>query len=211
MNTELCFDESKHLYTVNGKVIPSVTQIISAVGLYEFDFVSKQTLAIAAERGRIVHTYIEWYEQGFLDESSIDPELAGYFQAYLSAKEAGELPGKPDLIEHRGWSSKYQYAGTIDQVFLAESWLHDHKTGQPSPAHGLQLSAYWLELHPDMREKPQKLTCGYYRPDGTYRIVEYPYEPLEWLAVVADFRWRARNNMIKPIWKETAPLWNMAS
>ena len=211
MSATLQFDEAKHLYTINGKIIPSVTQIISAVGLYEFDFVSKRTLAIAAERGRIVHTYIEWFEQGILDDNSIDPELAGYFRAYLSAKASGELPEQPDLIEYRSYSEKYQYAGTIDQVFTAENWIHDHKTGLPSPSHGLQLSAYWLMLHPDFREKPEHLTCGYYRPDGSYKIVDYPYEPMEWLAVVADFRWRARNNMIKPIWQETAPLWNMAS
>ena len=29
-------------------------------------------------------------------------------------------------------------------------------------------------------------------------------------AVVADFRWRLKNNCIKPIWAETAPLWATA-
>ena len=74
---ELLFDEAAHRYTVNGQIIPSVTQIISAVGLYEFDFVNAETLAVAAERGRFVHSMIEWYEIGELDESSIDPELKG--------------------------------------------------------------------------------------------------------------------------------------
>ena len=52
MDNTLHFDEAAHRYTVNGRIIPSVTQIISAVGLYEFDFVSKQTLAIAALRDK---------------------------------------------------------------------------------------------------------------------------------------------------------------
>lgn len=209
MTAPLQFDEAAHRYTVNGKIIPSVTQIISAVGLYEFDFVSRQTLAIAAERGRIVHTYIEWYEQGCLDENSIDPDLAGYFEAYLAAKEAGKLPEAPTAIEKRVYSEKYQYAGTLDQMF-GEKWIHDHKTGVESPTHGLQLSGYWLALHPDLRDKPDRLTCGYYANTGEYRIVEYPYEPLAWLAVVADFGWRRKNNCIKPIWQETAPLWATA-
>ena len=209
MDKTLQFDAAAHRYTVGGKIIPSVTQIISAVGLYEFDFVSKQTLAIAAERGRIVHTYIEWHEQGLLDESSIDPDLAGYFNAYLAAKAAGEIPASPTAIERRVYSEKYQYAGTLDQMF-GEKWIHDHKTGVESPTHGLQLSGYWLADHPDFWDKPERLTCGYYRPDGSYKIVEYPYEPLAWLAVVADFRWRLKNNCIKPIWAETAPLWATA-
>ena len=87
MSAVLQFDEAIHRYTVNGVIVPSVTQIITSVGLYEFDFVSSETLAIAAERGRIVHTYIEWYEKGILDESSIDPELQGYFDAYLSMQK----------------------------------------------------------------------------------------------------------------------------
>lgn len=209
MNNELKFDEAAHRYTVGGKIIPSVTQIISAVGLYEFDFVSRQTLAIAAERGRCVHTYIEWHEQGVLDEDSIDPDLQGYFDAYLAAKAAGEIPAAPTAIEKRVYSAKYEYAGTLDQMF-GKAWIHDHKTGVESPTHGLQLSAYWLAEHPDFRDKPERLTCGYYRNDGSYKIVEYPYEPLAWLAVVADFRWRLKNNCIKPIWAETAPLWATA-
>lgn len=207
--SELLFNEKLHQYSVNGKIIPSVTQIIAAIGLYEFDFVSKQTLAVAAERGRIVHTCIEWYEQGELDENSIDPELAGYFNAYLAAKKSGELPEHPSAIEQRVYSAKYQYAGTLDQLYGGD-WLHDHKTGMKNPVHGLQLSAYWLALHPDFRDKPRRLTCGYYGADGSHEIVEYPYEPLAWLAAAADFHWRRKNNVIKPIWRETAARWAAA-
>lgn len=202
MNNELQFDEAAHRYTVGGKIIPSVTQIISAVGLYEFDYVSNETLAVAAERGRCVHTYIEWHEQGVLDESSIDPELRGYFEAYLAAKAAGALPNEtPSAIEQRIYCAKYQYAGTLDQMYGGD-WVNDIKTGSPSPVHGLQVSAYWLALHDgDLRVKPKRLTASYLTRDGGYSVVEYPYEPLAWLAVLADFKWRQKNNCIKNNWK----------
>ena len=209
MNATLHFDEKLHRYTVDGKIIPSVTQIISAVGLYEFDFVSKETLMAAAERGRIVHTCIEWYELGILDEASIDPELYGYFQAYLDAKARKLIPERPSMIERRVYSEKYQYAGTLDQMF-GDRWIHDHKTGSESPVHGLQLSGYWLALHPDPGDKPERLTCGYYRRDGSSNIVDYPYEPLAWLSILADYRWRLKNNCIKSIWLDTAPMWTTA-
>ena len=203
MSGELLFDEAEHRYTVDGRIIPSVTTIISAVGLYEFDFVSDETLAVAAERGRHVHTMIEWYEQGQLDEGSIDPELFGYFQAYLNLKLAGKFPLKPSAIEKRGWSEKYGYAGTVDQMFETPwgGWYHDHKTGSKSPVHGLQLSAYWLMFHPDMTDKPYKLTCGYYSKNGEYELVEYPYEPLVWLAILADYKWRLKHDCIRNRWK----------
>jgi len=201
--SDLIFNEELHQYTVDGRIIPSVTQIISAVGLYEFDFVSSETLAVAAERGRLVHTMIEWYEHGELDEKTIDPELQGYFDAYLAMKISGKFPLKPEAIELRAWSEKYLYAGTLDQLFVTGNgeWIHDHKTGSKSPVHGLQLSAYWLMLHPDMKDKPYKLTCGYYTRDGEWELVEYPYEPLAWLAVLADYKWRLKNDCIRSRWK----------
>lgn len=197
---ELQFDEERHEYSVNGRVIPSVTQIISAVGLYEFDFVSRETLAVAAERGRIVHQCIEWYERGELDESSIDPELSGYFKAWLRVRKENFMP-KPDELEMRVYSKKYGYAGTLDMLLGHDGWINDHKTGQKDPAHGLQLSAYWLALHPNMAETPGRLTCDYLARDGSGELVDYPYEPLAWLAVLADYKWRAKNNKIRAIWK----------
>ena len=201
---ELQFNEAIHRYTLNGRIIPSVTQIITSVGLYEYDYVSSETLAIAAERGRFVHSMIEWHEQGELDESTIDPELQGYFDAYLEMKASGAITAKADLIEARVYSEKYQYAGTLDMEFLNEKWIHDHKTGEESPVHGLQLSGYWLAKHPDFRDKPEHLTCGYYRKDGTWNLVEYPYEPFAWLSILADFQWRLKNNLIKARWLQSA-------
>lgn len=197
---DLQFNEEKHEYTYGGRIIPSVTQIISAVGLYEFDFVSRDTLAVAAERGRIVHTYIEWYEKGILDESSIDPELAGYFEAYKKMKSELAIP-TPDGIEKRVYSSAYGYAGTLDQCFTNLKWINDHKTGVKSLVHGIQLSAYWLALHPNMNDKPGRLTCDYLTLNGEYELVEYPYEPLAWIAIKSDYNWRVKNNLIKRIWQ----------
>ena len=201
MGNQLRFNAERHEYTVGCIVLPSVTTIISAVGLYEFDSVPIETLEVAAERGRNVHTYIEWYEQGVLDMASIDPELEGYFNAYLSMKAEGLIPEKPFAIEKRSWSHKYRYAGTMDMLFNGGRWIHDHKTGLPSPATGLQLSAYWLMDHPDMSDKPERLTAGYLTRRGEYNLVDYDYEPLAWLAVFADYGWRVKNNMIRSRWR----------
>ena len=193
----LTFDAATHRYTFGGRIVPSVTQILAGVGMYDFGHASRETLAAAAERGHIVHTYIEWHERGTLDEESVDPALAGYFRAYLAAKEAGELPaGSPSRIETMVYSDKYGYAGTLDQMW-GTSWINDLKTCPPDPAHGLQKSAYWLAEHPDMADRPERLTATYLTAEGFFRVVEYPYEPLAWLAVLADYNWRRKNGKIK--------------
>lgn len=198
---ELIFDAESHTYTLGGVKLPSVTTVLSAVGLYDFDFVPAETLRIAAERGKIIHCCIEWYEQGELDESSIDPELAGYFESYLRMKDAGLLPDKPSAIEKRLYSAKYKYAGTLDQMFGSD-WINDIKTTLPGAEHGLQLSAYWLAEHENMLIKPRRLTCSYLHRDGSCGdLVEYRYEPLAWLAVLTDYRWREANGKIKNRWK----------
>lgn len=196
-SSELTFDAATHTYRYDGVVVPSVTQIISAVGLYEFDYVSRETLRVAAERGTIVHRCIEWYEAGELDESSIDPELEGYFRAWLNCREREQFP-TVEAAECRVFSKPYWYAGTVDQMF--PGWINDLKTGVESPAHGLQLSAYWLAAF-GLDVQPERLTCTYLRRDGEYRLVEYPYEPQVWLVVLADYKWRVKNNCIREIWQ----------
>lgn len=194
---DLQFDAETHTYTLGGVKLPSVTTVLFDVGLYDFDFISAETLRIAAERGTIVHTYCEWYEQGILDESSIDPELYGYFESYLRMKEAGLLPEKPSAIERRLFSAKYKYAGTLDQMY-EDDWINDIKSGLPGAEHGLQLSAYWLADHENMLDKPRRLTCSYLHRDGSCGdLVEYRYDPLVWLAVLTDYRWRRKNGKIK--------------
>lgn len=201
-NVNLTFNEEKHEYRVGGVVVPSVTTILSAVGLYDFDFVSSETLAVAAERGKIVHTYIEWYEQGELDESTIDPELAGYFESYIKMKDAGLLPERPSAIEKRLYSAKFKYAGTLDQMY-GNDWINDIKTGLLGAEHGLQLSAYWMAEHESLTDKPRRLTCSYLHRDGTCgSLVEYKYEPLIWLSVLTDYNWRVKNGKIKSRWQQ---------
>lgn len=193
---KLEFYEDTHTYTLDGKIVPSVTQVINAVGLYEFEFVNRNTLAVAAERGLIVHECIEFFERGELDETSIDPELRGYFEAYLECRKV-YFPQGPIAIEERVYSEQYQYAGTLDQEFSG-GWINDIKTGAPSPTHGLQLTGYWLAKH-GKTKKPTRLTGTYLQPGGRFRLKDYPYEPGAWLAVLADYRWRHKYNLLKKV------------
>lgn len=190
------FNEDRHEYRLDGVIIPSVTTILSEVGLYDFDYVSRETLDVAAERGRLVHRMIEWHELDILDDSTIDPELQGYFDGYLAARREA-LP-KPEAVEVRFACKRFGYAGTIDAIIDNGAWYNDIKTGQPSPEHGLQLSGYWLGNHGgDMLIQPGRLTGTYLDRAGSYRIIDYPYEPMIFLAIVTEHKWRTAKNKIK--------------
>lgn len=180
------YNDERHEYRLDGVIVPSVTQVLSSVGLIDFDFVSREALAIATERGDIVHRIIELYELGTLDENSIDPALRGYFDGYLSVKAAGLLPARPDAIEEMVHSPLHRYAGRLDQRYGAD-WINDIKTGPPHKAHGLQQSGYWLCLQPDMRIKPRRLTCTYLAADGGAFVKDYDYDPLGWITARAFY------------------------
>lgn len=56
------FNEETHTYRLNGKVIPSVTQIINEVLFYnKYSSVSEDTLELAKNKGSLIHKEIEDY------------------------------------------------------------------------------------------------------------------------------------------------------
>ena len=69
--------DETHTYIFNGKILPSITQILKLKFGRKYDGISKDILKRAAEKGTLVHECIEKYEkQGIIDESCI--ELRNY-------------------------------------------------------------------------------------------------------------------------------------
>lgn len=193
----LTFDDEKHEYRFNGVIVPSVTQIISGVGLSDYSHIPAETIQRAQERGSIVHRIIELYELGELDESTIDPALRGYFDSYLAAKEFGLLPEKPSAVEKRMYSANFKYAGTIDQIY-GEEWINDLKTGEPQPEIVFQLSGYWVLWHENLTPAPRRLTGTYLHEDGSPAdVIDYQYKPLLWSSALSVYRWMERNGRLR--------------
>ena len=125
---ELIFDDKSHEYKAGGIRVPSVTQIMEAVGMYRgLENIPKFVLKKAAERGHAVHSMIEYHAQGDLDESTIDPELAGYFNAYLLCrKEHPEIFDNLTHFEKKVHCEKLCYCGRYDAG--GERIVIDYKT-----------------------------------------------------------------------------------
>lgn len=70
------FNEERHEYKLDGKIIPSVTQLLSKHGLTaDYSMVPESILSAKAERGTLIHKeiqdYIEKNEVGFTQECTL--------------------------------------------------------------------------------------------------------------------------------------------
>ena len=112
MDTPVDFIEEGHRYTLNGVSLESVTGILAAEGFIDTAFYDEYSRT----RGTYVHAARHLDDNGDLEESTLDPVIAPYLEAWRRFKrESGfvvdqsEIPlanalykyaGKPDVIGH---------------------------------------------------------------------------------------------------------------
>lgn len=105
MNLE--FNESDHTYKIDGRAVPSVTQVIGeTVG---HGWTAEQWYL---DRGRAIHRCAEFVGQG--KDFKYDERLAGYVAALR--KFFRETKAHIITSELRVGSVVYQYAGTLDLI-----------------------------------------------------------------------------------------------
>jgi hypothetical protein len=180
------FNAIQHEYRLDGRLVPSATQILQAQGLVRLNGVPAFVLERARARGSAVHRLIHFENECDLDERSIDPQYAGYLIAWRRCVAERQL--KALLCEHRVASARFLVAGTFD--LLAESggygWLFDFCTGNLEKlAKHLQTGGYLgmafesakagderlrevLDRHRHWRRAAVRL-----RADGSFRVIEY--------------------------------------
>lgn len=152
----LRFDAEKHEYWIGPIRYPSVTEIISGVGLSrDYSNVPAETLEHAGKRGRHIHSYVE-----HLIEDKPRPvwamhdpqvkELEQFAEDWVDRWERDEnkvLIACEDRLFHPVWG----YAGTVDLAFhhMTEDtelqlWVVDIKVRSAPPDEGdtYQLAAY---------------------------------------------------------------------
>ena len=137
--SDLIFDETLHRYTLDGEVIPSVTQIIKP--LYDFSMVPAGVLQRAAEFGTAVHKTVELYLKDDLDEDSLDEPLYNCLLAFkaFEADHYDLIEGNYE-VETLHYHPKLKYAGIPD----LDGWaVIDLKSRAYNPlTDPIQLAAY---------------------------------------------------------------------
>ena len=142
----LLFEPGGHVYTLDGVVLPSVTGVLKASGLVNFDQIPPSILDAAKARGTAVHQAIHYYNEHDLDVLAFTrafPGYAPYLECWIRLMETGRL--QTVLCEHRVASRTRGVCGTIDWLglFDGKGAILDFATGSPEDsAKDLQTAAY---------------------------------------------------------------------
>lgn len=192
------FDCATHTYTENGVKIPSVTQILQGAGLIDFSKIPVERLEAALNFGMCVHKATELYDLNNLDETSLDPKIQPYLEAWI--KFIKDTDFKIEAIEEKVYSKLYRYAGTLDRrgIILKRNSIVDIKTSVDfGPATKFQLVAYQFAYN-EYVERYERVNDRYaalLKPDGTYKLEKYT-DAMDFnmfLSCLSVHNWKARN------------------
>lgn len=182
MNARLTYNDELHEYRLDGRVIPSVTQILHDLSSKAYQFVDRKTMEAAAALGTAVHRVIELDCRKTLNVETLHDDIVPYYGAWLNFVA---LSGFEHIAsELRVCSTKYAYAGTLDLFgkFKSRYCVIDAKrTAQVPRTAGPQTAAYEnafrespiAEQHGILPSTPIDRYALHLLPDGKYRLVPF--------------------------------------
>lgn len=106
------FDVEKHEYRLQGKVLPSVTQVLAIVN--DFDRIPRAILEHARERGECLHRAVNLYNRDDLEFESLDNDTSA--DVYAWARFLRESGAVVIASESPVYHEQFGYAGTPDVV-----------------------------------------------------------------------------------------------
>jgi hypothetical protein len=193
------FEPQAHRYTLDGTVLPSVTQVLQP--LYDFAGIPEAVLENKRLLGGAVHLACELLDRDNLDEDSEDGRaalvpIAGYVAAYkrfLAQTEAQVVENETQL-----WHPLHLYAGTIDRRYRIDGLLWDvdlKTTVVISPVVGPQTAAYSAMLQAHGHPPPQRRAALQLLPSGDFRLVEFkdPQDFAVFVSMLTVHRFKERN------------------
>lgn len=160
---QIDFNEELHEYRIDGKIVPSATQVIGQVlpGFDAGDYYK--------QRGRALHLACELADANKLNWQTVHPEIEGKIRAWL--KFRADWP-KPILAtEKKIGHSLYMFAGRIDRVCDDKDHVVVDLKSTNTPQVKVQLGFYslgWKQLYPKTTTRGVSVEL---RNDGTYRAL----------------------------------------
>jgi hypothetical protein len=182
------FDPETHTYTLDGKTIPSVTQIIAEIvgtGWKAADWY--------LQRGRAIHACAEFIAEG--KAFKFDERIAGYVTALK--KFFAEVKPENVTSELRVFSKIYQYAGTIDLIgkIGARNVILDWKHSVDRNRIELQIGGYAIAARETIGTEYYFGAGVQIKKNGSYAMTEvFPLAipAREFLALRTTYRIRER-------------------
>lgn len=166
------FDAGKHRYYYEDVEVPGVSSILKAGNLTNIGFIPKDILERSSQFGTAVHKACELYDNGELDEATLDPHLKPYLNAWIKFKADTGF-----IVEHneaKVFSKKWFYMGTLDRIgpIQARRTVVDIKTGLVYPSMAIQLSGYQEAYNEGLALKDRAIDrlVVQLKEDGTYSL-----------------------------------------
>ncbi len=183
------FKEEDHSYWLGVCQLPSVTKIIADCGLY--GDASAYFTDYSRNRGLYVHLAIKYHIDGTLDDSTIDPVILPYLNAWK--KFEGDTGFISEITEEPMASEAFSFAGTPDHIGKLNGFMAcvDVKTGVTVfPAEQIQLAAYEI-----LYGKPLKRVSLHLSNEGKYKITEHKDRQDRgiFLACLSLYHWKLNN------------------
>lgn len=188
---KLNFFDSTHTYTLNGEIIPSVSEIsrFASREIYNNN-IDKFVLENAKERGKAIHKATEQLD--LTGKCDISVEYTPYVNAYVRFRKDYNI-GKYVYIEKAFASKKMMFAGTLDRAYkIDEHFINmvkkqckvdiSDKIGQVAiidlktssavkkPLAQIQLPAYAELIKENTKLKVGCLLILQLKKDGTYKL-----------------------------------------
>ena len=170
------FNAERHEYTVDGRIVPSVTEIIKYLTIDTFATANPILKQIAADLGTRVHESTVLYDYIGDDMEVYDHDVYPFIKAYSRFVRDYGIKGYV-FSEHI--ISNGEYAGTLDRLAIIDGQLTviDLKTGTTSNprAFAAQLYGYAKILSDSYgyRIEDIKGLIVKLKKDGTYSAVYY--------------------------------------
>lgn len=159
----ITFDPANHTYIYHGdgRVIPSVTQVLTGAGLIDNRFYTEA----GRDRGTFVHNLCEAFANGEReDEHGIPLDAYEYVDAFAAWMRDRKVYSKQTEGIIFNTVEGISYAGKFDLLAEIEGKLalYDIKTGSSAKWHPAQVAAY------AMATRPAYAGILYLKKDGTY-------------------------------------------
>jgi len=197
----LTFVPERHEYWLDGRRVPSVTEILKDTGVStNFDELGAMSerlrgqIELKRDLGSALHADIHAFDDGDLVWRTVDDRVLPYLEAWAIFRENTGL--KPLARERVVYHAALNYCGTLDGIFERPDGarvLIDVKTGDPhDAAANLQTAGYQLAFaceHPDLhiveRQSVQLV------PDRKVPYLVTPYRDFTdfgtWQAIVTTY------------------------
>lgn len=181
-NINFSFDPALHIYRLDKRIIPGVTDIVNSVCGVEH-YANEWHL----NRGRSVHKAISLYLRGTLDPASIDERIRGQVEAAKKAVRELNL-NPPYILEVPMFNSTLLYAGTPD--LLVRDILIDWKSSHQDSTE-IQIGGY-IALAERYYHTVKKGVEIVLNEDGKYSLTEYKPARCKglFLAALTIFQWK---------------------